>query len=74
MTLRIPKYSILPMKGLAEREYAREYPQNIHWKQTLAQVSELCGKLAEIVNTYTPMTAKDWNSSERADLRRARPE
>lgn len=35
MTFFRPKFAMSPMNGLAVREYAREYPQNIHWKHTL---------------------------------------
>ena len=31
-----PKFAISPMKGPAVREYASEYPQNIHWKVVTA--------------------------------------
>jgi len=33
--LIMPKFLRSPMKGLAVRENAREYPQKIHWKVVL---------------------------------------
>jgi hypothetical protein len=34
-----PKFARSPMKGPAVREYAREYPQNIHWNVVTAATS-----------------------------------
>jgi hypothetical protein len=73
MTFFNPKFDMSPIKALAEREYASEYPQNIHWKHTLDVIS-ICVEICVMENTYTPMTANDWNSSDNADFLRARPE
>jgi hypothetical protein len=73
MTFLRPKLSMLPIKALAVREYAREYPQNIHWNVTLDVVSMWCC-VPVSWQTYTPITANDWNNIANADLRRERPE
>lgn len=47
MTFFMPKFARSPMKAFAVREYASEYPQNIHWKQTLRAYQHMfvCGFL-----------------------------
>ena len=60
LTLIIPKFAKSPMKGPAVREYAREKPQNIHWKVVLAKaLGTMIRGHARSMIAYTAATIND---------------
>jgi hypothetical protein len=54
MTFLRPKLSMLPMNALAVREYASEYPQNIHWNVTLDVVRTYCSRSKDVGDLTLP--------------------